>query len=81
MEIENYIELPEHFPDKEDCMEISRLCIDPDYRKSDLLLSLFNEILLIALESKRNHALVTAPKDTAANYKRAGYRDMGLNSP
>ena len=40
MEIENYIELPEHFPDKEDCMEISRLCIDPDYRKSDLLLSL-----------------------------------------
>ena len=78
MEIENYIELPEHFPDKEDCMEISRLCIDPDYRKSDLLLSLFNEILLIALESKRNHALVTAPKDTAANYKRAGYRDMGV---
>lgn len=79
MEIENYIELPDHFPDKEDCMEISRLCIDPDYRRSDLLLSLFNEILLIALESKRNHALVTAPKDTAANYKRAGYRDMGVS--
>ena len=46
MELERYVALPKIFK-KRKVMEISRLCVDPNYRKSDLLLSLFKELTYI----------------------------------
>ena len=78
MELERYVALPKDFPRKERSMEISRLCVDPNYRKSDLLLSLFKELTYIGLLSNRDYVVLTSPCELLSHYKKLGAKSLGM---
>ena len=75
--LKSNIDLPNNFFNRIDCFEISRLCIDPEYRKSDLILSLFREIMF-TLFSLKESAILTSPPELSKNYERVGYRKLGV---
>ena len=77
MELEKYIDLPRSFPSCTDCFEISRLCIDPDYRNTDLIISLFRGLMLIGIESKKNHCIATSPIEMIDSYRKTGFKKLG----
>ena len=78
MELERYVALPKDFPRKARSMEISRLCVDPNYRKSDLLFSLFRELTYIGILSNRDYVVLTSPCELLSHYKKLGAQSLGI---
>ena len=60
-------------------MEISRLCVDPEYRKSDLLFSLFKELTYIGIVSGRDYVVLTSPPELMKSYLKLGARKLGID--
>jgi hypothetical protein len=46
--------IPADFPDKESLVEVTRICISPDYRKGDLLLGMLKLAIVTMLQSNRD---------------------------
>ncbi len=52
-----YITLPDFFPPNEQIAEVTRICIDPNYRKGDLILGMLKLTILTVLQSGRSWVL------------------------
>ncbi len=48
-----YVTIPDDFPRNEDIVEVTRICIDPDYRKGDLMLGMLKQMMLVMLQTGR----------------------------
>jgi len=71
-EIENDTEWSTEFPPREETVEVSKLCTDPDYRGSDLLMSLFRQIVLTSLQAGRNWTIIGTTQDMLGLYEKVG---------
>jgi len=71
-EIENDAEWSAEFPPREETVEVSKLCTDPEYRGSDLLISIFRQIVLTSLQAGRVWAIIGTTQDMLGLYEKVG---------
>ncbi len=69
---------PVKLPPKKTMIEIARLCITPDYRATDILFGMFEQIYLILITSGREYILSSTDDHMWTLYKRLGFRKTGL---
>ncbi|MCB0379129.1 MAG: PilZ domain-containing protein [Bdellovibrionales bacterium] len=65
-------------PDKSLCVEISRLCTDPNYRRGDLLVRVFEHIYRIFASSGKKYIITSTDKKLWPIYKGLGFKKTGL---
>ena len=81
LEQENYITWPDHLPRRDEIVEITRVCTDPDFRGSDLLLSMFNYFTVTVAQSKRQWVVLCASNEMKSFYQKIGFEKTGLSYP
>jgi hypothetical protein len=70
---------PVQVPPKANLIEVSRLCIDEEYRSTDLLQGLFEHGVKHFLLSDRYWLLTSAVSDLLPLYERIGFRKLGAS--
>jgi hypothetical protein len=70
---------PESIPPKRDLIELSRLCIDPTYQGSDLLIKLFAHVCRVGMISSRNHMITSSDAELWPLYKSMGFYQTGVD--
>lgn len=78
LEHEEYLKLPDGFPRREQILECARAATNPEFRGSDLWTTLIQHIAIVALQAKRNWAIISTTPELVDMYKRLGFRDSGL---
>jgi predicted GNAT family N-acyltransferase len=71
---EDYVELPDHLPPRDQLVEVFKTCTHPGYRGSDLFYTLLMHVGLVILQSGRRYALMSATDSLAPIYERFGFR-------
>ncbi len=66
------VDLPEDFPRNDELVEMTRVCIHPDHRAADLLLSLVSQAFIVAVQSGKKWLVGSSPENLVAVYKRFG---------
>ncbi|MCB0413732.1 MAG: PilZ domain-containing protein [Bdellovibrionales bacterium] len=79
LEHSEYINLEKVLPDSNQIVEMMRLCIDPDFRGSLVMLEMFEFMALTIVHSKRKWILTSVTKDKVKRYLNIGFKDTGLN--
>lgn len=77
LEHETYVEWPKELPRRDEIMEISRVALHPEFQKADLLMGLFQYVVMTFRE-ERPFVLLSAWPDQAGMYTRLGFSDTGL---
>lgn len=77
MEHEEFFYLPAGSPPKNDIVEVTRLCIDPDFQNGDLFYRLVKEIVINIIISGRSYILMDATKGMSRIYKKIGATVIG----
>lgn len=78
LEHEQHVTLPASFPPRESMVEITRVCTDRTFRKSDLLLGLFQFSLLQIVDCGRPYVIGSATQKLLPLYVKLGFRPTGL---
>ncbi len=78
MEIEEYTNLPESFPRRDETIEIMRLCTHPDYRGADLLMSLFKHLAIVVVQSKRKYIVTSCVEELKPLYQKIGFKETSI---
>jgi predicted GNAT family N-acyltransferase len=78
LEHEEYVQLPDECSRRDDLVEVMRICTDPDFRRSDLLFSLFHFIGITCTQAKRHTIVGCATPDLVGIYTRIGFKDTGI---
>jgi predicted GNAT family N-acyltransferase len=65
---------PADLPSKLDIIEISRLCVDPDYRYGDILVRMFEQMYRVCLASDRTYMISSADRKLWPLYKSIGFQ-------
>lgn len=79
MEQEKFVKWPSELPRRDEMVEIMRACTRPDFRRSDLLMSMFKFIAITVAQSKRKWIVICATDDMIPLYKKIGFSDLNLN--
>lgn len=58
-------------------IELSRLCIDPSYRKTDIFMKLMLHWIRIGYETKHTYLVGSAEKPMMTIYKKIGFKNIG----
>ena len=74
LEIESMIDWPDDLPEKKDVIEVTRVCTDPSFRGSDLLISLFKFMISAIVRSGRPWVVISATSKYVELYKKLGGR-------
>ena len=69
---------PDFIPPKIEMIEVARLCTDPDYRRGDLLLRMFENIYKVFVTSGRKYLISSTDKKLWPIYKNLGFKKVGL---
>ncbi len=69
---------PDFIPPKIEMIEVARLCTDPDYRRGDLLLRMFENIYKVLVTSDRKYLITSTDKKLWPLYKNLGFKKLGL---
>lgn len=72
---------PKKVPAKTDSVEIARLCTDPDYRGSDLLLRMFEHTYRTLQCGGRKHIITSTDHKLWPLYKKLGFKKTGMTYP
>jgi predicted GNAT family N-acyltransferase len=78
MENEQFVQLPDSFPPKNETLEVGRVCTHPDFRGSDLLSEMFRFTALTLIESDRKYIVTGSMKDLLPLYKKIGFKTTGV---
>ena len=78
LEAENYVELPDFFPRRDQIVECSRAATDPGYRKGDLWYSLIQQVVVTALQAKRHFAVASTTSELLPMYTAIGFTDAKI---
>ena len=76
-ELEKYICISEIKSLPEEMVEISRLCVHPDFKRTDLIYGLFRQIILIMLQARKRLILGSATERMIPLYMKIGCRLTG----
>lgn len=79
MEQEKFVKWPVELPRRDEMVEIMRACTRPDFRKSDLLISMFKFIAVTVAQSKRKWIVICATDDMRPLYQKIGFHEVGLS--
>lgn len=72
---------PKRVPPKVDCVEIARLCTDPEYRGSDLLLRMFEHTYKTLQCGGRKFIITSTDHKLWPLYKKLGFKKTGMKYP
>ena len=72
---------PSGFPAKTTIMELSRLCIDPEYQKGDILIRIFEHAYRVFSTSGREVAITSSDDTLWPTYEKIGFKKTGLTYP
>lgn len=78
MEQEKYVQWPAELPRRDEMVEAMRACTRYDFRRSDLLISLFKFICLSVAQSERRWIVLCATDEMKPLYKKIGFSEVGL---
>lgn len=78
MEQEMYVKWPEDLPRRDQIVEVSRACTHPEFRGGDLLFSLFQFMVVISLQAKRDWIVISTAPDMVTFYEKIGFRKTGM---
>lgn len=81
MEQEKFTELPENFPRRDECVEITRACVHPDFWRTDVLMEMCKFMAINMAQSKRPYAVICASKEMIPLYKKMGYKLTTVKYP
>lgn len=79
LEHEKYVEWPTTLPRREQIMEISRVCTDPEFRRGDLLAGLFQFICATCIQTHKPYVLIGSWPEMRQFYEKIGFKDTGLS--
>ncbi len=65
---------PADLPSKLEIIEISRLCVHPDYRQGDILVRMFEQMYRVCLASDRSYMISSADRKLWPLYKSIGFQ-------
>lgn len=63
------------FPRREEVVEVSRTCTSPKFRGADVLLSLFHQVAIASVQSRRDWIIIGATPDILDIYTNIGFQD------
>ncbi len=69
---------PAWFPKKTDTIEISKLCLDREYRGSDLIKSIYEQVHRELVRAGRASIVLSSEERLRARYRTIGFRGTGL---
>jgi Acetyltransferase (GNAT) domain len=70
---------PSHVPEKRRMIEVSRLCTEPAYRGTDLLVRIFQHVYRVAMTSDREFFISSTDDKLWPLYKRLGFVKLGVS--
>ncbi len=76
-ELEQSIELPSWL-DRERCVEISRLCVDPEWQKSDIALGLVERVCELCVKMGIVGVVTSASGKLIKRYQTMGFKKVGV---
>jgi len=79
LEHEKYVTWPRDLPRREEIMEISRVCTDPEFRRGDLLAGLFQFACATCIQIEKPYVLIGAWAEMRGFYKKLGWKETGLS--
>jgi predicted GNAT family N-acyltransferase len=79
LEQEEYVTWPPTYGRRDEFVEVMRVCTHDDFRRSDLLFSLFRFVAITALQAKRYKVVGCATDSLLPLYTKIGFRDTGLS--
>jgi predicted GNAT family N-acyltransferase len=77
-EHEEFVKFPDSFPPKEQIVEMTRLCTDPNYRGMDLFYSICARAALAIVQSDRKFMLGSSVKKLMPIYEKIGWKPTGV---
>ncbi len=69
---ERYLRLPPTLPPKSDCVEASRLCVDPDFRGMDIAYELVSHLVLLTIKSGKKYFFGSAADSLKSFWRSTG---------
>jgi len=78
LELDSDLAWHSDFPRREEVVEVSKTCTSPRYRGADVLISLFHQVAIASVQSKRHWIIIGATPDILSMYTRIGLRDTGI---
>ncbi len=78
MEHEQFVTFPDFIPRKDEICEITRVCLHPEFRGSEILLGLFRFLGITVAQSGRRYILGCATDQLLQTYLRIGFRDTKI---
>lgn len=79
MEQEKFVKWPTELPRRDEMVEIMRVCTDPEFRRGDLLMSMFKFMAVTVAQSKRPWIVICATDNMLPLYKKIGFNEIGLS--
>jgi len=79
MEQEKFIKWPSEFPRRDEMVEIMRACTHHEFRRSDLLISMYKFIAITVAQSKRKWIVICATDEMVPLYEKIGFHKVGLD--
>jgi len=78
-ELEEFVELPDALPQKNQVVECGRALTHPEYQRGNLYFSLIQHIVISALLAKRHFALLCTTEELVPFYKSVGCQVAGIS--
>lgn len=72
---------PQSIPNKDQIVEIARLCTDSDYRRTDLLNRVFEYTYKVTICGDRKYILTSTDSKLWKIYKKLGFKKTGMSYP
>lgn len=79
MEQERFVVWPKELPRRDEMVEIMRACTDTEFRRSDLLISMFRFIAVTVAQSKRKWIVICATDEMMSLYEKIGFHQVNLS--
>lgn len=78
LEHEQFVDWPDRLPRRDLIIEVSRVCIHPEFRKGDLLAGLFQFACATSIQHERPWVLIGSWPKMVPFYNKIGFQETGL---
>lgn len=78
LEQEQYIKLPKDFPQNHELVEVTRICVHPDYQASTVMMQLLKHCFVVMLQTNRRYLVGSSPDHLKSTYKALGAKITDL---
>lgn len=76
---ERYLKYPHNFPKIDECLEVSRVCVKPEYQGAGLAHELVKHLALLTIKSGRKYVYLSAAGKLVGFWTELGFRDTGVS--